>query len=156
MTPQFITEATQALGGEPVKPPAIQAQRVQTATPRADAGVVTQGEEARKAFAASIGPARPAAFGHPTFDGPAPELAARRATAAEARRRLATLAGIIAAEQSAIGSLLGELDSAAAELKAADQFDVAVARQFLAGLQAALDAVKTPPAAAEKKSKKAE
>lgn len=141
-------EAAAALGGPPVMPPVFKTQPVD-ARPRPDAGVVTRGEEARKAFATqsvAAASASPRAFGNPTFDGPPPELAARRGKAEVARRRLANLAGLISAEQSALGSLLDDLADDAEELKAAEHFDVATARKFLADLAGVVSALSAPAA----------
>lgn len=159
LTPSIIAAATEALGGEPVRPPAMPTQPVKAAgaaavpDARPDAGVVTAGAEARAAFqpqAIGTPAAAVPAFGNTTFDGPPPELAERRSKTEVTRRRLANLAALITAEQSALGSLLDDLADDAAELKSAEHFDVGTARKFLTDLAAVVAALSAPAATAAK------
>lgn len=77
----------------------------------------------------------PAALGNPTFDGPPPELVARRAKAQQVRGSLAALAERILDAHRDLTPVIADLADDAAAVAAAEHFDCEVATKFLTDLR---------------------
>lgn len=137
-------DAAAALGGEPVRPPSFPMQAVALA----EASPLPAGDAAaRAAFTRAVAAAAaPQTFGNPTLDGLPPELLARRGKAATTRRALADLATRVLDDHRQLSALLDDLADDAADLQAAEMFDVATARRLLDGLKAVVDSLNTAPA----------
>lgn len=133
--------AAEALGGEPTKPPVFPTQPIG----RAEPDTIPQGNApARVLFTRAVETAAAApAFGNPTLDGMPPELVMRRSKVGTVRRSLADLARRVKDDQAALTPMLDDLADDAEALQAAEMFEVAVARKFLADLSAVVDALAT-------------
>ena len=133
------TAAAEALGGRRVMKTVFPTQPIT----RADATEIPQGDaKARTAFSQAVAPATATpAFGNPTFDGMPAELVMRRSKVATVRRSLADLARRVKDDQAGLSPMLDDLADDAEALQAAEMFEVAVARKFLADLGAVVDAL---------------
>jgi len=149
-TQSIARAAAEALGGEPVKPPAL---KVQPIAAKKAAPVPTGNAEARAAFQAKhIVPIAPAT-GNPTFDAPPAELVERSAKVRLIRERLSGLIGAIERERTA---LLPELDAMlprSAELILGEAFDPAAALAFLNDLHATIEGLAPKPGPKPAKTK---
>lgn len=135
-TQSIAKAAAAALGGEPVKPPAMPTQTIGKAAP-----IPTGDADARAAFKARHEEPISPITGNPTFDAPDPAVIARREKVASVRTRLGALIRQIESEHTALMPALAEFDADAAELQAAEQFDPATARKFLAYLHATVESL---------------
>lgn len=131
--PVSSTAAVAALGGLPARPPGSLRERKVAIGP----GVVAP---------AAPSTAFPSPLGNPTFDGPPPELVARRAKAQQVRGSLAALAERVLSAHAELTPIIADLADDAEGVAAAEHFDCEVATKFLTDLKGVVDGLSSAPA----------